>query len=310
MTKRMKLDNLTKSSIWTVSEQDLCQMLSDARLHDTPAEEMHHYMNIIRPVFDVQYLFIEDNARIERLKAEHYEIFHFCTKPIEKETNQNEEKEQNTEKDTELENETVRDKPIIVAVRKREIRRITDLTMENVQHLSATDVLSLIERNLGTGWGGLSLAIQDIILSSFYVDSSTMPEAVLHRKGGIVERRKADGYDVLEIVRGSWIEAIFMKMKPKTEKIRFSSGINELGDENEENYSETAEDEENEEINDDEDLLDEDEHTEDEDVTDEDETAFEDLEVIDEDSITDDFVDSDEQGKTDERNQYDDGYTF
>lgn len=304
MSKRLKLENLTKSSIWTVSEQDLCQMLADARLHDTPAEEMHHYMNIIRPVFDVQYLFVEDSERVEQLKTEHYEIFRFHSNPVEKDASQNSEKEKDTEKDAEWEKEKVREKPLIVAVRKREIRRITDLTMENVQHLTASDVLELIERNLGTGWGGLSLAIQDIILSAFYVDSSTMPEAMLHRKGGIVDRRKADGYDVLEIARGSWIEAIFMKMKPKTEKVRFSSGINEFGEENEGNYDENAEEEDDEDMNDDDDLLDEDERGEDEDVTDEDEAAFEDLDVIDEDSITDDFVDSDDQGKSD------DGYGF
>jgi len=310
MAKRLKLENLTKSSIWTVSEQDLCQMLTDARLHDTPADEMHHYMNIIRPVFDVQYLYVEDKARVEQLKAEHYEIFCFHAKQEEKEADQNAEKEQEGEKEMERENDKVREKPLIVAVRKREIRRITDLTVENVQHLSAADVLGLIERNLGTGWGGLSLAIQDIILSAFYVDSSTMPEAMLHRKGGIVERRKADGYDVLEIARGSWIEAIFLKMKPKTEKVRFSSGINELGEEKGDNYDEPAEDEEEDDMGEDEDLLDEEEHGEDEEVTEEDETAFEDLDVIDEDSLTDDFVDADEQGKSDVRGQFDDNYAF
>ena len=91
--------------------------------------------------------------------------------------------------------------------------------------MEACEVLELIENNLGTGWKGLPLAIQDIIEAAFFVDCSVLPEYAMHRKGGIVERRKNDGYEVLELERGGWIEGIFIKEKPKIEKLKFDSGF-------------------------------------------------------------------------------------
>ena len=91
--------------------------------------------------------------------------------------------------------------------------------------MEACEVLELIENNLGTGWKGLPLAIQDIIEAAFFVDCSVLPEYAMHRKGGIVERRKNDGYEVLELERGGWIEGIFIKEKPKVEKLKFDSGF-------------------------------------------------------------------------------------
>ena len=95
--------------------------------------------------------------------------------------------------------------------------------MENILHLEAHEVLKLIQENMGTGWKGLPLAIQDIIETAFYVDQSTLPETAMHRVGGIIDRRKEDGYEVLEIPRGTWIEAVFLKYKPRMEKMHFES---------------------------------------------------------------------------------------
>ena len=79
---------------------------------------------------------------------------------------------------------------------------------------------------MGTGWKGLPLAIQDIIESNFFVDCSVLPATTMHRAGGIIDRRKEDGYEVLEIVRGTWIEAVFIKEKPKVERVKYNSGLN------------------------------------------------------------------------------------
>lgn len=275
MAKRLKLENLTKSTIWTVSESELNQLLVDARRDEVPAEEMRHYMNIIRPVFDVQYVIPADDDRVAQLEGEHYDL---CAIPQKEDPEKDKQEQKDKEKGIEG----------YVAVRKRAIKKVTDLTMENVQHLSAAELLALIDKNLGTGWVGLPLSIQDIILSAFYVDCSTMPEATLHRKGGLVQRRKEDDYDVLEIKRGTWVEAIFMKAKPKVEKVRFSSGINDFGEEGGKETEREEEDDTEEDMSDD-DMLDEENNgDEDGELTDE-ETAFEDLDVIDEDSIADDF---------------------
>lgn len=184
---KMKIEDLTKSNVWSLTEAELNAMLIDAKKRDVFAESERHYINIIRPVFDLQYLNRNDEARAKQLTHEHYDIFSI---PVEGDNN-------------------------AIAIRKRRIEKVTDLTLENISHQQPADVLKLIDRNLGTGWQGLPLPLQDIIESAFYVDCSVMPTYALHKKGGLVSRRKKDGYDVLEIERGSWTEAIFIKAKPK-----------------------------------------------------------------------------------------------
>jgi hypothetical protein len=191
---KLKLDNLTRSNIWTVSEAELNQMLIEGKKKEGYAENESHYMNIIRSVFDIQYFDRDDEKAKAKFEEEQYDLFYA---PSDGEFN-------------------------AVAIRKRKIVKITDLTLENVSHLAPEEILALIEKNMGTGWQGLPLALQDIIESAFYVDVSLMPEAAIHRKGGVIDRRVADGYDVLEIPRGNWIEAIFIKLKPKMEKLKFT----------------------------------------------------------------------------------------
>ena len=45
----------------------------------------------------------------------------------------------------------------------------------------------------------------------------------MHRVGGLIDKRRADGYEVLEIARGTWIEAVFLKFKPRPEKRHFEA---------------------------------------------------------------------------------------
>ena len=40
------------------------------------------------------------------------------------------------------------------------------------------------------------------------------------KKGGLYEKKVDDGFEVLEVAKGSWIEAIFAKVKPEAEKPR------------------------------------------------------------------------------------------
>ncbi len=251
--KRITIDELTKGNVWTLSEADLSHMIVEGKKKEDYAENEAHYMNIIRPVFDIQYLDREDEKRVAELEALRYEIF---SSPNDGQNN-------------------------AMAIRKRPIKKVTDLTLENIHHLEASEALELIEGNLGTGWKGLPLAIQDIIESSFYVDCSVLPESVMHRQGGIVDRRKDDGYDVLELARGNWIEGIFIKAKPRPEKPRIETP-DFLNDDEEENDEDT-----NEQDLDDEDLSQDNDDEDDGDSdSNEENVKFEDLddiEVIDDD---------------------------
>ncbi len=245
--KRITIEDLTKGNIWTLNEAELNQIIIEGKKNDDYAENEVHYMNIIRPVFDIIYLDREDEKRVAELESLHYEVF---SAPSDGPNN-------------------------AMAIRKRPLKKVTDLTLENIHHITASEVLELIEGNLGTGWKGLPLAIQDIIEQAFYVDCSTLPEYAMHRKGGIVERRKNDGYDVLELARGNWIEGIFIKAKPKMEKPRLDTSF--LADNNKENDSEDDDNEDN-----DEDVIDDNED-EDEDNDEEvnDNPKFEEIDQID-----------------------------
>ena len=78
----------------------------------------------------------------------------------------------------------------------------------------------MLDRNFGGGWDSLSQSIQDIIESGFDISTTTLPKERLHKKGGMYEKKIADGYEVLEVSKGSWVEAIFAKLKPETIKPR------------------------------------------------------------------------------------------
>ena len=87
------------------------------------------------------------------------------------------------------------------AIKKRPVVRVTDLTYENIRH-------------------SLSQSIQDIILSGFDISTTTLPADRLHKKGGMYDKKVEDGFEVLEIPKGGWVEAIFAKLKPEPEKLR------------------------------------------------------------------------------------------
>ena len=110
------------------------------------------------------------------------------------------------------------------AIRKKAIERITDLSYENVKHISTAMLLELISRNFGGGWDAISLSIRDIIETGFDISTTQLPASRIHAPGGTVEKKVAQGYEVLEIPKGTWVEAIFAKKKDPVEKIRYGDG--------------------------------------------------------------------------------------
>ena len=122
---------------------------------------------------------------------------------------------------------------ITLAVKKRPIMRVTDLTYENIRHITAAKLIEVLDRNFGGGWDSLSQSIQDIIESGFDISTTTLPKDRLHKKGGMYEKKVADGYEVLEVAKGTWVEAIFAKLKPETIKPRMKFDESRLDDEEE-----------------------------------------------------------------------------
>ncbi|MBO4549209.1 MAG: hypothetical protein J5733_00635 [Bacteroidaceae bacterium] len=107
-----------------------------------------------------------------------------------------------------------------VAIRRKAIERITDLSYENIKHISTAMLLELISRNFGGGWDSIALAIRDIIETGFEISTTQLPASRIHAPGGTVEKKVAQGFEVLEIPKGTWVEAIFAKKKDPVEKIR------------------------------------------------------------------------------------------
>ena len=110
-----------------------------------------------------------------------------------------------------------------VALRRKYIQRITDLSYENVKHITAAMLLELIDRNFGGGWDSIPLSIKDIIESSFEISTTQLPTSRIHAKGGTLERKVEQGFEVLEIEKGTWTEAIFAKKKEPLQKLRCNS---------------------------------------------------------------------------------------
>ncbi|MBR7013454.1 MAG: hypothetical protein IKI07_01145, partial [Prevotella sp.] len=144
---------------------------------------------------------------------------------------------------------------------------------------SAGKLLEVIDRNFGGGWESLSQSIRDIIEAGFDISTTTLPKDRLRKKGGMYEKKVADGFEVLEIEKGAWIEAIFAKEKPKVEKVKSKYDADEenLSDDEDENlpdHNYTNDDDD-----DDDDLYDEDKLTEESYHTTFDEEAPDDLSI-------------------------------
>ena len=190
--KGLNLKTLSKSSVWDLQENDVFRLLDTVEKDTEMRENFHHYLDIIRSAFLVEEL-KDDDKRV---------------------------KQKYTNLDYKVGSVKTDDTKLILAIKKRPIMRVTDLTYENIRHISAAKLVEVLDRNFGGGWDSLSQSIQDIIESGFDISTTTLPKDRLHKKGGMYEKKIADGYEVLEVAKGSWVEAIFAKLKPESYKPR------------------------------------------------------------------------------------------
>jgi len=206
----LSLKSLTKSSVWDIQENDIFRML-EAGLKDADIKEnFRHYVDIIRCAFEI---------------VEIQEVTPVIKKAYTKQGYKVGELKMDEEN------------KVTWGMRKKPIMRVTDLTYENIRHISAAKLIEVLDRNFGGGWDSLSQSIQDIILSGFDISTTTLPKDRLHKKGGMYEKKVEDGYEVLEVAKGNWVEAIFAKLKPQQEKLRMK-----FNDEDERDNEEEDED--------------------------------------------------------------------
>lgn len=205
----LSLSGITKSSVWDLQENDIIRLWQLAEKEQDIQENGRRYMDIMRTAFELEELKIDKPEIIKKYESRGMTI---AILPYGQLTHK-------------------------WAIKKRPIVRVTDLTYENIHHISAAKLLEVIDRNFGGGWESLSQSIRDIIESGFDISTTTLPKERLKKPGGIYEMKTNDGFEVLEIEKGAWVEAIFAKVKPLAEKVSI--------DEFESNYDkeDTADDE-------------------------------------------------------------------
>ena len=231
--KTLTLKTLSKSNVWGIQENDVFRMWEAAEKDADLKDNARHYMDVIKSAFDVEEIKI-DKPEV----GKKYEERGFKTGSIRMEDNTK----------------------VKLAIKKHPIMRVTDLTSENIRHLSAAKIIEVLNRNFGGGWESLSQSVKDIIESGFEVSTTILPKDRLHKKGGMYDKKVEEGFEVLEIEKGTWVEAIFVKEKPETEKTYAKNEEEKLlTDASEESSEDDEEDEEDNSILIEEDYKDEDE---------------------------------------------------
>ena len=190
--KALTLKTLNKSNIWDIQENDIFRLWEAAEKDSDLKDNTRHYLDIIRSAFNIEEVKLDKPEIVKKYEDRGYKVGLLKTE------------------------ETGKKK---WAICKKPIMRITDLTYENIKHISAVKLISVLERNFGGGWESIPQSIQDIIESGFDISTTTLPSNILKKKGGMYDKKIADDWEVLEVPKGSWTEAIFAKEKPKTEKI-------------------------------------------------------------------------------------------
>lgn len=185
--------DLNSTNVWKLTEQDIQKAWNDEKDEGSFATSEDKLLNIIRLSFDVVHYNPSDPREKAKYENGEWATFQHCN-----------------------------EKKGWVAVRKKYITRLTDLSYENIRHITAATLLELIDRNFGGGWDSIALSLKDIILSGFDISTTTLPASRIHAPGGTLERKVAQGFEVLEIAKGTWIEAIFAKKKEPLAKIRMN----------------------------------------------------------------------------------------
>ncbi len=195
--------SVTKGSIWDLQENDVISMLKYSEREADFFETFSHYVTVIKYAFFYETYNPESKPQTMMLEKQGYK----------------------------LANVKVDGNTIHFGIKKKSIKRITDFSYENIHHITAAKMLDVIANNFGGGWESISQSIKDIIESGFDVSTTTLPTDRLKLEGGMYANKIADGFEVLEIPRGAWTEAIFAKVKPIIETPKMQI----LGDEFDDN---------------------------------------------------------------------------
>ncbi len=189
--KTLSLKTLTKSNVWDIQENDVFRLWAQAERDADLKDNERHFLEVIKSAFTVEEIKVDKTEVIKKYEERGCKVGQVRLD----------------------ENTTVK-----WAIKKKNIIRINDLSKDNIHHISARKLIEVLERNFGGGWESLPQAVQDIIQSAFEISTTTLPTERLKKPGGLYEKKFNDGFEVLELTKGSWTEAIFVKELSKFEE--------------------------------------------------------------------------------------------
>lgn len=194
------IKTLTKSNVWEIQENDVFRLFTAAEKDADTKENLPHYFEVMRSAFDMEEVKDDKPEALKKYKDRGFKV---GTIRIDESTKQK------------------------WAVKKKPIVYVTDLNYQNIRHITAAKLIDVLEHNFGGGWESLPQNVRDIIESGFEISTTTLPKERLHKPGNLYEKKTKDGFTALEIPKGTWVEAIFVKEKPQNEKIASNEGDEE-----------------------------------------------------------------------------------
>ena len=184
--------DLNANNVWDLSEYQIGDLWERDRKEEDFSGSEDKLLNVIRLAFDVVHYNVDDPRDVKKYESGGWVKICHC----------------NPSRG-------------VAAIRRKAITRISDLSYENIRHITAPELLALLEANFGSGWESLSLQVRDVIESGFDISTTQLPTSRIHAPKGTLAKKVAQGFDVLEIPRGTWTEAIFAKKKDPVQKVRF-----------------------------------------------------------------------------------------
>lgn len=122
--KALTLKTLTKSNVWEVQENDIFRMWEAAEKDSDIKDNCRHYIDVIRSAFDIEEVKIDRPEVVGKYEARGFKVGTMHTDDSDKTK---------------------------WAIKKRPIMRVTDLTYENIRHITAAKLIEVLDRNFGLG---------------------------------------------------------------------------------------------------------------------------------------------------------------
>ncbi len=217
--------DLNMGNVWTVDAFQVASLWEATRQREGSISREEKLLNVIRSAFIMQTFDPEDEEEAAKYNNGEWATF--------------------SRSDASLGN---------VAIQRKPIKRLGDLTKDNINTISAATLIELIDRNFGGGWESIPANIRDIIEIGFDISTTQLPTSRIHMPNGPVDRKTKAGYEVYENARGNWTEAIFAKKKELTpiieedddDKDKFDDDTAPIYDEDVDNDMEGGEEEDDE----------------------------------------------------------------